>query len=64
MKDWRIIHIRKAAELEDKGWRLVADNIALDDFVLRARRKQFRPGTTWLWAIAQAWSPPAPREGE
>lgn len=62
MIDWRIRHIRKAEDLQDKGWRLVADNVALEEFVLRARRKEFRPGTTWFWSIGQVYSPPVAKQ--
>lgn len=61
MIDWRIRHTNQANDLLRKGWRLIADDISLDEFVLRARRKQFRPGTTWLWAIGQVLEPPAVR---
>ncbi|ANL02677.1 hypothetical protein [Rhizobium phage RHEph18] len=62
MKDWRQIHQRRAEELYNKGYRLAEEHIGIDDTVLRGRRHTFRPGTIWLWAIQQAWEPPAAQE--
>jgi hypothetical protein len=56
-KDWRIIHRQRAQELAAKGWRLAAENLPLDNGVLMGRRKMWKPGSIWLWAISEMWSP-------
>lgn len=63
-KDWRIIHRQMADALKSVGWTLVAENLSLDDFTRLSKRRRWGAQTTWFWAIAEAWSPPAPREGE
>lgn len=63
-KDWRIIHRQMADALKSVGWTLVAENLSLDDFTRLSKRRRWGAHTTWFWALAEAWSPPAPREGE
>lgn len=36
MKDWRLSHIQRATELQDQGWRLVAENVSNDEFITPA----------------------------
>ena len=58
MIDWRLKHIQRATELQDQGWRLVAENVSNDEFILRSRRKEFRPFSIWLYAGGEVYSPP------
>lgn len=58
-KDWRISQRQTTEELARQGFTLAAENLPQDNFVTMARRKALRPGTIWLWAVQEAWSPPA-----
>jgi hypothetical protein len=58
-KDWKLIHRHIADDLAAKGFVKVAENTPLDTAVTFARRKTWRPGTRWFWAIQEAWEPRA-----
>ena len=61
-KDWRIIQRNRADDLRAQGWKLVAENIGIDDAVIAGKRRRHRPGTLWFWALAESWSPPVVQE--
>lgn len=57
-KDWRISNRRTVEELaETKGFVLWESDISLEQFNINARRRKYPAGTTFYWAISEAWGP-------
>lgn len=59
MKDWRKAHEQEGEKLFNKGFRIIAENVGIDELVLSSRRHKYPKGSIWLWGSQQVWAPPS-----
>lgn len=53
--------IRQQMQMEKEGRDFLGE-VNQETFVLKVRRKDYPPGTTWMWALGAAFGPPKKKQ--